>query len=376
MNAGPTERGAWSAEGAEGATKNDRAPRPAHTPDRQFIGWDVGGANTKVAAVSGGIVRAAHVRWYELQRAPHALPTLLAELAGRVGARAGDVHALTMTAELSQFFRLKRHGVDFVLDAVERAFPGQTVGVYTVDGCFLDVEGARREPIAVAAANWAATARAVALDVPDALLIDVGTTTADIIPIVGGRLAALGRTDPERLASGELVYSGALRTPVEAMADAVPFRGERAGVSAEGFALAGDVHLWRGDLATVDYTVPAPDGRPATREFAGERLARVVCGDSELLARGDVDAIADALADAQVARIASAIRRVHDRHPSLDRAVVTGLGDFIAARAAAAAGLHVDRLADSLGGDAARCAPAAAVALLMERLSDGDGRWA
>lgn len=352
-------------------TTADRRPPAAN---RQFIGWDIGGANTKVAAVAGGEVRAAEAHWYELQRAPQALTGLLLSLAERAGARAGDAHAVTMTAELSQFFRVKRDGVAFVLDAVERAFPGAEIGVYTVDGRFLDLATARREPIAVAAANWAATARAVALGIADALLIDIGTTTTDIIPVVGGRLAAVGRTDPERLASGELVYTGALRTPAEAMADTVPLHGGPAGVSAEGFAIAGDVHLWRGDLAPADYTVPAPDGRPATREFAGERLARVVCGDRELLDEEDVDAIAESLAAAQVKRIAAAIGRVRSRHPSLSTAVVTGLGEFIAARAAAEAGLHVARLAESLGGEAARCAPAAAVALLMERSAAGGGR--
>ena len=341
--------------------------RPEPGAGSRILGWDIGGANTKVALVAGGRVRAAQAHWYELQRAPHELPSLLAALAARAGARADDAHAVTMTAELSQFFRTKRDGVHFVLDAVERAFPGAAIHVYTVDGRFLDPATARREAIAVAAANWAATARIVALHVADALLIDVGTTTTDIIPVVGGRMVALGRTDPERLASGELVYSGALRTPAEAMASTVPLGGGHAGVSAEGFALAGDVHLWRGDLAPADYTVPAPDGRPATREFAGERLARVVCGDRELLDERDVGAIADALAAAQVERIATAIGRVRARHPSLAAAVVTGLGDFIAARAAAAAGLHVVHLSASLGGDAARCAPAAAVALLLER---------
>ena len=36
---------------------------------------------------------------------------------------------------------------------------------------------------------------------PDALLIDVGSTTTDIVPIVAGRVAARGRTDPARLRS-------------------------------------------------------------------------------------------------------------------------------------------------------------------------------
>jgi probable H4MPT-linked C1 transfer pathway protein len=301
-----------------------------------------------------------------VQRAPGALAAVLRTMAGVVGAAPGDLHAVTMTAELSQMFRTKRDGVAFVLDAVAAALPAGSARVYTVDGRFLDVEAARLEPLAVAASNWAATARLVARDHPDALLLDTGTTTTDVVPIVGGALAARGRTDPERLASGELVYTGVVRTPAEAIASHVPLGGELAGVSAEGFALAGDVHVWRGDLAPDDYCVAAPDGRPATREFAGERLARVVCADRELLDDGAVSAIADALADAQAAAVAAAVRRVRARHPSLRYAVVTGVGAFVAERAAREAGLAAVQLADSLGDAAARCAPASAVALLLD----------
>ena len=62
-------------------------------------------------------------------------------------------------------------------------------------------------------ANWSATAWAVAERHPDTLLVDIGTTSTDIIPIVSGSVAALGHTDPDRLLSGELVYTGAVRTP-------------------------------------------------------------------------------------------------------------------------------------------------------------------
>jgi uncharacterized hydantoinase/oxoprolinase family protein len=113
--------------------------------------------------------------------------------------------------------------------------------------------------------------------------------------------------------------------------------------------------------------VPTPDGRPATREFAGERLARVVCADRDLLDDAKISAIADSLATAQAARIAAAIAGVLAAHPSLNVAVVTGLGAFLAAAAARRAGLTVVPLAAELGADGARCAPAAAVALLLER---------
>jgi probable H4MPT-linked C1 transfer pathway protein len=198
------------------------------------IGWDVGGVNTKVACVAGGRVRAVRGRPYELQRAPDALVRLLRELAAEVHADPDAAqHAVTMTAELSQMFRTKKDGVAFVLDAITTAFPTAAVHVFTVDGRFMGVDEACRHPLSVAAANWAATAWAVADHHPDALLIDIGTTSTDVIPIVSGSVAASGRTDPDRLASGELVYTGAVRTPAEAIASHVPFGPGLAGVSAE-----------------------------------------------------------------------------------------------------------------------------------------------
>ena len=167
------------------------------------IGWDIGGVNTKVARVTGGLVRGACARPFELQRDPGALVPLLRELAAAVGGGPGgdsvSAHAVTMTAELSQMFRTKREGVSFVLAAVEEAFPAALVRVYAVAGRFLTTGEARQDPMAVASANWAATAQSIATHHPDALLIDIGTTTTDLIPIVGGAVAAEGISIPSGL---------------------------------------------------------------------------------------------------------------------------------------------------------------------------------
>jgi len=331
------------------------------------IGWDIGGVNTKVARVDGDAIAAVRVRAFELQHAPQAMVALLRQLADEVGAAPEDRHAVTMTAELSQLFRTKREGVAFVLDAVAAAFPSADVRLFTVDGRFVTGDEARADPLKVGAANWSATAHQVARHRPNAILVDIGTTTTDVIPIVAGEVAARGWTDPERLASGELVYTGAVRTPADVMAASVPIGTATASLSAEGFALAGDVHLWRGALAEADYSCATPDGRPATRLHAGERLARVVCGDREMLDDEDISTIADALAHTQVSSVARAIRRVAARHPSLGTAVVTGLGAFIAEAAAREAGLGVEPLSAAIGDAAARCAPAVSVALLRER---------
>jgi (4-(4-[2-(gamma-L-glutamylamino)ethyl]phenoxymethyl)furan-2-yl)methanamine synthase len=333
------------------------------------FGWDIGGVNTKLARVADGRVLYVSGRPYEVQRAPDALSTLLQEMATEAMSRSvgqPGAHVVTMTAELSQLFRTKREGVSFVLDAVEKAFPSAVVRVWTVDGRFVEIDRARLMPLDVAAANWSATAHSIAKHHPDALLLDIGTTTSDIIPVVGGVVVSVGRTDPERLASGELVYTGALRTPAEAIVSLLPLGGRNVGVSAEGFALAGDAHVWRGDLDPADYTCPTPDGRPAAREFAGERLARVICADREMLDAATISSIADAMTRAQVARIGDGIKQALARNPSIETAVITGLGSFLGEAAARRAGLRVLPLARELGEAAARCAPAASVALLFE----------
>jgi probable H4MPT-linked C1 transfer pathway protein len=307
------------------------------------IGWDIGGVNIKAARVRGDASLAARNEPFELQRAPAALAARLEGIAKDLHAEQADAHAITMTAELSQFFRTKRDGVRYVLDAVERAFPDVRTFAFTVDGRFLDLGTARDSPLLIAASNWTATASLAATLVQDAILVDVGTTTTDVIPISGGRVVAVGHTDPERLISGELLYLGAVRTPVEAIVHRVPLHNGLSGVSAECFALAGDIHLWRGELTSQGYTTPTPDKRPATREFAGERIARVVCADRELLDESDIDRIAAYVGDTMIARIAASIACVRERHPHIETAVIAGHGAFLARAAARRAGLHIAR---------------------------------
>jgi hypothetical protein len=212
-----------------------------------------------------------------------------------------------------------------------------------------------------------ASATLVARTFPDALFLDVGSTTTDVIPIVAGHVAVRGRTDPARLRSGELVYTGALRTPVCAIVRWVPLRGRRCRVAAETFAVAADVHRWLGRIEEADYTCETPDGRGRDRPDAGARLARMVCADLEMLRTGDVDAIAAHVAAAQVRQIAGGIRQVMRRlRAECPRQVVlAGHGAFLGRAAGEALGLATHDMADCLGSAAARVAPAAAVAYLL-----------
>ena len=315
---------------------------------------DIGGANTKAARLQGTSLRTVS-RPFEVWRDRAALSRVLREVAAEAGG--ADAVAITMTAELSDAFRTKREGVTFVLDAAEEALGDRPLSVLTTAGELVPMGEARSRPWDVAAANWMATALAVTGAHQDALLIDVGSTTADVVPIAGGRVAARAHNDLDRLQAGELVYTGVLRTNLAAIAPRVPVRGGWCPVASELFAISADVHLVLGHVEPEAYDCPTPDGRPATVAFARERIARLVCADVEQLDRNEIDAIAAFLHGEQLRQIEDAARRVQRPLPQQAPVVAVGSGAFLGREVAARLGRTV--------APAPWGSPAAALAALL-----------
>jgi probable H4MPT-linked C1 transfer pathway protein len=304
------------------------------------IGLDIGGANTKAAVVDGDQRVRIVSEPYELWREPEAMVGVIADVVGRLGADGAPV-ALTTTAELVDVFASKREGVLCVLEAARQALPARRLRVMTTGGQLVGMDAARAAPLTCAAANWMATALLVARALPEAILVDCGGTTTDLIPIDAGEVVAEGRTDLERLLAGELVYTGALRTNIAAVLSHVPIGGRPCPVTAELFAITADAHLLRGNLSPEQCTCSFPDDRgPSPREVRS-RLARVVCADPEQLADGDLDAIAAAVEEAQVASITTALDRVASRLAPGVPVVAVGVGAFLGRAAAARCGLTV-----------------------------------
>ena len=323
---------------------------------------DIGGANTKAARLQGASLRTVS-RPFEVWRDREALAAVLRQVAAAVGE--ADAVAITMTAELSDAFRTKREGVAFLLAAAEAALGDRPLRVLTTTGELVSMGEARARPWDVAAANWMATALAVADAYADALLVDIGSTTADIVPIAAGRVAAGGHNDLERLQAGELVYTGVLRTNLAAIAPRVPVRGSWCPVSSEYFAISADVHLVLGHLAQEAYDCPTPDGRAATVPFARERIARLVCSDIDQLAADEIDAIAAFLHGEQLRQIEQAARRVERSLPPEAPVVAVGAGAFLGREVAARLGRAVAGAPAPWGATGAEMAPAAALAALL-----------
>lgn len=328
----------------------------------RYLGLDVGGANLKLA--DGSAFAAS--RYFPLWQRPADLAAELKQLLDEASGGDNCGIALTMTGELADCFETKRQGVQHILAAVEEAASGRPILIYALPGQWLTVDQAHERSMEVAAANWHAlsAAAAQAASVSPAVVVDVGSTTCDVIPVIDGRVVARGSNDPERLLHGELVYTGVRRSPVCAVAAALPWRGQKCPTAQELFATTLDAYLLTGDLPEDERDCHTADGRPATRRWAHDRLARAICADRELFDEADALAAAQTIVENQQTLLFTALLQVLERIPGSPTAVVSGSGEFLAARVCQAAGLPTVSLAQLLGPEVSSAAAAWAVARL------------
>jgi probable H4MPT-linked C1 transfer pathway protein len=331
-----------------------------------LLALDIGGANLKAAHSSGAGASKPFAVW----KRPGDLPRALADLA--IGFPPAEQLVVTMTAELCDCFQTKREGVRHVLDALVEAFPMQAIEVWGLDGRFHTIGAIRDDPLMAASANWLALAIVAARLAGKGvgLLIDIGSTTSDLIPLIDGEVAAVARTDSGRLGSGELVYAGVRRTPICALADRLPYRGRATGLAAELFATTLDVYLTLGKIPENPTDLDTADGRPSTIEAARDRLARMVGADRETFGIDDASQLAGALDNALVARLAEAADRgCVQRFERPMTVVVSGSGEFLASRVAGslvAVGGRIVSLTELWGGGLSEWACAKALLDLAE----------
>jgi probable H4MPT-linked C1 transfer pathway protein len=308
------------------------------------LGLDVGGANLKAAAADHRAVSVSFPLW----KHPERLSSALGELVDRFPD--ADAFAATMTGELCDCYETKREGVNAILDAVERAAAGRPVRIWTVAGRFVSIEEARRNHLEAAASNWHALATFAGRFAPNgpALLVDMGSTSTDVIPLKDGQPKAEGRTDWERLLTGELLYRGVGRIAIHAVIT------DR--VCAELFATTQDVFVVLGQLPEDAANCDTADGRPLTREKSLARLARMLGGDCETLSESTIIEFADRVQTRLLEELRTAIQK-HDAKTI----IVSGAGEFLIRQACS---VPIISLNEILGPAVSACAPAYALAVL------------
>ncbi len=293
------------------------------------IGIDVGGANLKVADALEQAISVPFPMWNE----SHLLKKRLKELLSQF--EPFDLLALTMTGELADCFQSKAEGVDFILTVVETVANRLPVVVWQTGAEFVSPAVAREIPLLVAAANWHGLATWLGRLVPkgDALLIDIGSTTTDIIPLLNGVPVPSGLTDRERLQSSELVYTGIGRTPLSAVVQSVPLTNADCRVPAEFFATTSDIYLLLDDIPQDPNNTNTANGRPATKPNAHDRIARICCCDKTEISYDEAIQIAQHITQTQQQQISTAIDQVlANMDAPCQKVIISGSGIFLAQR--------------------------------------------
>lgn len=356
-----------------------------------WLGLDIGGANLKLAhsnTDSNWSKSLPFAMWKESESLASTLAQCIDD--------SPEFHgiAVTMTGELADCFATRAQGVACILDQVTRVFPAPLVYVYCVDGKFRSPSQAARDPWIAAASNWHAIAnwsrRLLQASKPSSaktsskdqhgVLVDIGSTTIDVVGISTNQVVTRSKTDSDRLKRRELIYTGVERSNLSGLLRSVPLHGKSCPVMNEQFATTRDAYLWLGFLEESAQDTNTSDGQAATRNAARYRLARLVGEDGSTLADSDIDAICQCALNRQVKLLRRSLEKVLGRlegQPPINHMICSGHGGFLL-RQALEDGMLFERfgldnqiwLSDQLGEGLSRCAPAYAVAQLASESLD------
>jgi probable H4MPT-linked C1 transfer pathway protein len=346
------------------------------------IGWDIGGAHVKACLLEHGRARDAAQWPCRLWQGQDQLDLALDAARSRwpdafVAAR----HAVTMTGEMVDLFANRRDGVlRLVEQLATRLGAPRLYAAGPLGGIWVTPAAAAAHWQAIASANWLATASWAATQVRDGVLVDIGSTTTDLVPLRAGGVASRAFSDARRLASGELVYLGVVRTPLCTLARQVPFDGDEVNVMNEFFATSADVYRLTAELDPAHDQQPSADNGAKTLSATCQRLARLIGRDADDADQAQWLALARFWREQQIEQTASQLARVVDAHrvPPQAALVASGCGAFLVAELARRCGRPLRRFADDtvplapaapagLPGWLSVCAPAVAVALLAHR---------
>ena len=327
-------------------------------------GYDAGGAHLKVARVENKRVTAAVeipcALWNGLDQIDAALARA-SEIT-----RGADIHAVTMTGELCELFASRHDGVI----ALTRHFAdrlGSGTRFYCGLKGFGDATAAMADTASVGSANFLATAQLIARIRSKALLIDMGSTTTDIVACDRPQ----GLTDAERLQTGELVYTGFTRTPVPSITTRGVLAGQWQSLARDSFATMADVRRVLNELPDDIANAEQLDGRGTSLDQSLARLARGFGRDAEMRHLTTWQVTAAHIRDVQLRSVYDGAIQVLSRPGlTIDCVVTAGIGAPVAAAIANRLGLPAIAFGALVPADdpcrlaITRFAPAAAVALL------------
>jgi len=343
---------------------------------QDIIGWDVGGAHLKAVLINaqGQVLHAKQVYcplWRGLNQLESAIDAILSEMQA-------ESHMVTMTGELADIFADRHSGVLAIAQTMQSKLNTANRAVrlkfFAGNKGLIAPDAVAQVTSEIASMNWLASMQYLAQKLPQAIFIDIGSTTTDIALLSDGKPNVQGLTDATRMQCDELVYTGIVRTPLMALAQKIPFAGQLVNVAAEHFATTADVYTLTGELAPEDNMADTADGAGKSVASSARRIARMVGWDAHDAPLAAWIGLAHAFKHAQLNMVRQAVL---SKLSSQQNAVASlqligaGAGEFLTASLAQQLGLPYRSVSEFISAEssviknmAKVCFPAFAVASL------------
>ena len=232
----------------------------------KIIGWDIGGAHIKAAKIDFKKKTSKTKQLYSpIWKNVNYLKKSIKLIKKKLGKT--NYHAITMTAELSDIFPDRKNGVKHIINLSSKILGEKNIFFYSKKN-FLKKKLAIKKPFELNSMNWHATASFVSNFFPNCILVDIGSTTSDIIPIKNKEIISKDVSDYQRLKSNELIYLGVLRTPIQAVE-------RKKNLINENFANLSDVYRVLNKIPSTFDLLPTLDRKTKNKHDSARRIARI-----------------------------------------------------------------------------------------------------
>lgn len=340
---------------------------------KYITGWDIGGAHTKVAIASNSNSISNLAQYVcPLWKGIDELSLVFKAIRNSYPIEK-SIHCITMTGELVDSFDSRMDGVVKIIDLLVDELQGDNIFIFAGEKGLIKPDIAKEYYRSVASANWLASAKYISTKISDALFIDIGSTTCDIITIKDHLAIYEGYSDSERLAAQELVYCGVVRTPLFALCKSAPVQEIFIPIINEYFSNTADVYRLTHELPDYADSGSTQDGRDKDEQCSAARLARMFGYDYDSKALNLWRNIAKYIREQQIQMIINACRKQLIK-TSLDLStpiVGAGVGRFLIKDIASRLNRNYIDFGDLVqssqvqhGYNVADCAPAVSVACL------------
>ncbi len=332
------------------------------------VGWDIGGAHVKLAYIDDNAL-CVHQwdcpLWKGIDELVIFIQSALADIPKHIVS-----HHVTMTGELVDIFTSRDQGVKEIMHVfLEQITSRSSVKFFSRDG-LVDYEKALLDTASIASVNWIASGYCVSKKNENVIFVDIGSTTTDVLSIKNGGLKLNGLTDFERLRSGELVYTGVVRSCVNTLCQKIPYKGDLIPLMAEYFSMSSDIYRileWLPAHADYGNTM---DGKPKDKVSSTRRLARMIGEDYREEDQQEWTAVAQYVANQQMQMVENSVERILSLYEDKPIIVGAGVGRFLIEKIANKLSMDYQDFTQfvisdgiSYNSNASDCAPAVALAL-------------